>query len=150
MAYAIAAVAWDTADSVLPSAASSGVLQRVHGNKAFKLIDRDLLVLMQTSTLYSFATVHHATMLRHVFLRRALQGCASVDEVYLLLCTQMLSLSATFYTCNCLVAELQHVSDGGLCINTCCTCLQLCLTFILSRTHDLSMMHCIAHDEHLQ
>ena len=89
VASAIAAVAWDTADAVhtapiqhgaeSPHASAGGPF--FYRNKAIKQIDAEILLLLQGTTLFSFATTYHDVMLRYVFLRRALQGRASIDEV---------------------------------------------------------------------
>lgn len=88
-ASAIAAVAWDTADAIYtsPSQSASGSPDVSshdafhYRNKAIKQIDAEILLLLQGSTVFSFATLFHDTMLRYVYLRRALQGRASIDEV---------------------------------------------------------------------
>ncbi|DBA69366.1 TPA: hypothetical protein ACH3X2_012940 [Trebouxia sp. C0005] len=75
-AYAIAAVAWDAADAT--NTAHDTFQYR---KQAVKLIDGEILMLLQKSTNYSFATTFQDTMMRYVFLRRALQARASIDEV---------------------------------------------------------------------
>lgn len=89
VAYAIAAVAMDAVDSVPPCTGSTADVQRPKCNIAIELIDKDILALMQSSSLYTFATMYHDTMLRYVFLRRALQGRASIDEVWPFLYMQL-------------------------------------------------------------
>ena len=75
-AYAIAAVAWDAADA---TDAEHDTFQ--YRKQAIMLIDGEMLMLLQKSTVCSFATTFQDTMLRYVFLRRALQARASIDEV---------------------------------------------------------------------
>ena len=77
LAYAIAAIASDAAESTLQGQAGS----RIERDRAQALIDTDMKTLLQGSSLFSFATTFHDTMLRYVYMRRALQGRASVDEV---------------------------------------------------------------------
>ena len=93
MTSAIAAVAWDFADAVhtaptedagdaIAFSAGDAFLYR---NTAIKQINAEILLLLQGTTLFSFATTYHDAMLRYVFLWRALQGRASIDEVTSLL-----------------------------------------------------------------
>ena len=87
VASAIAAVAWDTADVHVASQDPAespdmpAARQDFYSSKAIMQIDAEILLLMQGSTVFSFATTFHDTMLRYVYLRRALQGRASIDEV---------------------------------------------------------------------
>ena len=90
IAYAIAAAAWDVAvvnasqpDSQIPGTGITGVqLQQTHHREdALRIIDREIVQLMQLSTPFTFATTFQDTMLRYVFLRRAMQGHVSIDEV---------------------------------------------------------------------
>ena len=90
---AIAAIAWDTANATTAPVSNgrvfldSGMVNAPkrdafsHRKEAIKQIDAEMLNLMQHSTIYSFATTFHPVMLRYVYLRRALQGRASIDEV---------------------------------------------------------------------
>ncbi len=90
---AIAAIAWDTANATTAPVSNgrvfldSGIVnvpkrdEFSHRKEAIKQIDAEMLDLMQHSTIYSFATTFHPIMLRYVYLRRALQGRASIDEV---------------------------------------------------------------------
>ena len=93
IAYAIAAVAWDVATAnatsvnmqqhpqMLGTGFSEPLQETVHRAEALKLVDSEIVQLMQLSTPFTFATTFQDTMLRYVFLRRALQGHASIDEV---------------------------------------------------------------------
>ena len=68
-------MAWDAADAIDADHDTS------YRKQAIMLIDTEMLMLLQKSTIFSFATTFQHTMLRYVFLRRALQARASVDEV---------------------------------------------------------------------
>ncbi len=78
VAYALAAVAWDAADA---TDACRGIDSFHYRQDALKLIDGEILMLLQKSTMFSFATRFQDIMLRYVLLRRALQARASLDEV---------------------------------------------------------------------
>ena len=93
MAYAVAAVAWDAADAVT-SPISNGTLWRESGpvdvasvdsfhyrKAAVQMIDGEIVSLMQRSTLFSLATLFQDILTRYVYMRRALQGRASIDQV---------------------------------------------------------------------
>lgn len=93
VSLAIAAIAWDTANNVSAPVSNgrlfldTGMVSTArrdhfaHRREVIKQIDADITALMQLSTLYSFATTFNLTMTRYVYLRRALQGRTSIDEV---------------------------------------------------------------------
>ena len=74
MAFAIAAVAREAADGmdVISSGGLDAALQRV---------DEEIMALMTTCSLHSFATKYSNIMLRYVYLRRALRQGPSVAKV---------------------------------------------------------------------
>ena len=86
IAYAIAAVAWDLASkNAAPEqsealAAVPGLMDCHHRDRALTMVDEEIVQLMQLSSPFAFATTFQDVMLRYVFMRRALQGRASIDE----------------------------------------------------------------------
>lgn len=78
LAYAIAAIASDAAES---TALHGQAWLHSERHKVEALIDTDMKTLLQGSSMFSFATTFHDTMLRYVYMRRALRGHTSVDEV---------------------------------------------------------------------
>ena len=93
-------MAWDTADAILTTPASDGTNPSNapgrdafhYRNKAIKQIDAEILLLLQGCTVFSLSTTFHDPMLRYVYLRRALQGRASIDEVGFSVMTLIVSL----------------------------------------------------------
>lgn len=91
IAYAIAAVAWDLAATnaaPLPSSHAGALAVPVsidthHRHEALRMVDEEIVQLMQLSSPFTLATTFQDVMMRYVFLRRALQGRVSVDEVRL-------------------------------------------------------------------
>ena len=69
-------MAWDAADAV---DTNHDTFQ--YRKQAIKLINAEILMLLQKSTVFAFATTFQDTMMRYVFLQRALQARASIDEV---------------------------------------------------------------------
>ena len=90
---AVAAIAWDTANAATAPVSNGRVFLHTgrlnapkrdefsHRKEVIKQIDAEILALLQHTSVFSLATTSHSTMLRYVYLRRALQGRASIDEV---------------------------------------------------------------------
>jgi len=83
--WSIAAVAWDTANASVKTGSAAGTADehRTHCNLAIEMIDAEIVALIQTSTIFTFATSYSEIMGRYVYLRRALQGRTSIDKVHI-------------------------------------------------------------------
>lgn len=81
--WSIAAVAWDAANASVKTGSAAGTADehRSHCKLAVDMIDAEITALMEKTTIFTFATSFHETMGRYVYLRRALQGRTSIDEV---------------------------------------------------------------------
>ncbi|KAA6417639.1 MAG: hypothetical protein FRX49_12431 [Trebouxia sp. A1-2] len=85
IAYAIAAVAWDLAAPLANSNAGAPAVRVFidthHRNEALRMVDEEIVQLLQLISPFSLATTFQDVLMRYVFLRRALQGRVNIDEV---------------------------------------------------------------------
>lgn len=132
IAYAIAAVAWDLAAPLANSNAGAPAVRVFidthHRNEALRMVDEEIVQLLQLISPFSLATTFQDVLMRYVFLRRALQGRVNIDEVRLVnriaTCGQ-LSKSCVSHHCALQPRDSQlhipiwgpiHVRIRGLCI----------------------------------